>query len=131
MRRALQSEAAGRARAASRALREVPFAAEFDGTILEGFVDLVIETTDGIVIVDWKTDDIPAKEVLERLRQYELQAGLYVLGIQSATGRPVTRVTYVFARAGVEESPGDPAALLAAARARLVEDADGRDGGNP
>jgi ATP-dependent helicase/nuclease subunit A len=109
----------------------VPFAAEFDGTILEGFVDLLIETTDGIEIVDWKTDDIPAKEVRERLRQYELQAGLYVLGIESATGRSVTRVTYVFARAGVEESPGEPAALLAAARARLLEDSDGRDGGNP
>lgn len=131
VRRALQSEAAGRARSAPRALREVPFAAEFDGTILEGFVDLIIETGDGIEIVDWKTDDIPAKEVRERLREYELQAGLYVLGIQSATGRTVTRVTYVFARAGVEESPGDPAALLAAARARLLEDEDGRDGGNP
>ena len=131
VRRALQSGAAGRAREASRALREVPFAAEFDGTILEGFIDLVIESPDGIEIVDWKTDDIPAKEVRERLREYELQAGLYVLGIQSATGRTVTRVTYVFARAGVEESPGDPAALLAAARARLLEDDDGRDGGNP
>ena len=131
VRRALQSGAAGRAREASRALREVPFAAEFDGTILEGFIDLVIESPDGIEIVDWKTDDIPAKEVRERLREYELQAGLYVLGIQSATGRTVTRVTYVFAQAGVEESPGDPAALLAAARARLLEDDDGRDGGNP
>lgn len=131
VRRALQSEAAGRARAASRALREVPFAAEFDGTILEGFVDLIIETRDGIEIVDWKTDDIPAAKVRERLREYELQAGLYVLGIQSATGRPVTRVTYVFARAGVEESPGHPAPLSDAARERLLEDADGHDGGNP
>ena len=94
-------------------------------------MDLVIESPDGIEIVDWKTDDILAKEVRERLRKYELQAGLYVLGIQSATGRTVTRVTYVFARAGVEESPGDPALLLAAARARLLEGEDGRGEGNP
>ena len=120
VRQALQSDAAARARAAPRALREVSFAAEFDGVILEGFADLIIETADGIEIVDWKTDDIPAAAVRERLRQYELQAGLYVLGIESATGRPVTRVTYVFARAGLEESPGEPASLSARARAQLA-----------
>jgi ATP-dependent helicase/nuclease subunit A len=98
----------------------VSFAAECDGVILEGFADLIIETADGIEIVDWKTDDIPAAAVRERLRQYELQAGLYVLGIESATGRPVTRVTYVFARAGLEESPGEPASLSARARAQLA-----------
>jgi ATP-dependent helicase/nuclease subunit A len=120
VRQALQSDAAARARAAPRALREVSFAAEFDGVILEGFADLIIETADGIEIVDWKTDDIPAAAVRERLREYELQAGLYVLGIESATGRPVTRVTYVFARAGLEESPGEPASLSARARAQLA-----------
>jgi ATP-dependent helicase/nuclease subunit A len=120
VRQALQSDAAARARAAPRALREVSFAAEFDGVILEGFADLIIETADGIEIVDWKTDDIPAAEVRERLREYELQAGLYVLGIESATGRPVTRVTYVFARAGLEQSPGEPASLSAGARAQLA-----------
>ncbi len=128
VRRALGSEATGRARSAPRALREVPFAAEFDGTILEGFVDLVIETQDGVEIVDWKTDDVAAAEVGKRLREYELQAGLYVLGIESATGRPVTRVTYVFARPGVEESPGEPAALSARARERLAEGPVGSEG---
>ncbi|MCI0832666.1 MAG: hypothetical protein J4N72_08490, partial [Chloroflexi bacterium] len=58
--------------------------------------------------------------VEERLRQYELQAGLYVHGVQTATGRPVTSVTYVFASAKVEASPGEPAALAAAAVAELA-----------
>jgi hypothetical protein len=32
---------------------------------------------------------------------------------------PVARITYVFLRPGVERSPGDPAALAAAAASRL------------
>jgi ATP-dependent helicase/nuclease subunit A len=120
VRRALSSDAAGRARSARRALREVPFAVARDGTIVEGFVDMVIESDDGIEIVDWKTDHLSPADVPERLRSYELQAGLYVLGLEAATGRPVTRVTYVFASAGVEVSPGEPAALRAGALATIA-----------
>jgi ATP-dependent exoDNAse (exonuclease V) beta subunit len=119
---ALASDAAQRARSGRRALREVPFAVRYDATVLEGFIDLVIEGTDGALeIVDWKTDHISAAEVPARLIQYELQAGLYTLGLEAATGRAVTRITYVFAAPGVEASPGDPATLAAAARARLAE----------
>ena len=109
--RALSSEAAGRARAASRTMREVPFAVPLREHVVEGFVDMLIETPDGLEIVDWKTDQISAGEVPDRLRKYELQAGLYALGVARATGRPVHRVTYVFVSAGREESPGDPGDL--------------------
>jgi hypothetical protein len=51
----------------------------------------------------------------ERLRSYELQAGLYAHGLRTATGRTVERITYVFLRPGMELSPGDPDALAAAA----------------
>jgi ATP-dependent helicase/nuclease subunit A len=106
--------------AATRALREAPFVVRQDGVVLEGFVDLLIETADGIELIDWKTDHVKADAVEERLRQYELQAGLYVHGVQAATGRPVTRVTYVFASAKVEVSPGEPSALAASAVADLT-----------
>lgn len=116
---ALESEAASRARVAPRALREAPFAVRLGETVLEGFVDLIIDTPDGIEIVDWKTDRVTADEVTDRLRSYELQAGLYTLGVEAATGRPVRRVTYVFVQPGVERSPGDPAELASRARAEL------------
>ena len=59
---ALQSEPARRALDAKRALREVPFALPHGNTILEGYVDLLIEGEDGsIEIVDWKTDHVPAE----------------------------------------------------------------------
>jgi len=114
------SKAAERARAAKRALREVPFAVQVDGTVLEGFIDLVIETEDGIEIVDWKTDQIPAEAVTERLREYEMQAGLYVYGLEAATGRRASAVTYVFASARLEASPGDPSALSRKAQTQLL-----------
>ena len=114
-----ESEAWKRAAAATRAIREAPFVVRQDGAVLEGFVDLLIETEDGIELIDWKTDHIAPDAVEERLRQYELQAGLYVHGVQTATGRPVTSVTYVFASAEVEKSMGEPAALAAAAVAEL------------
>ncbi len=43
LRAALQTDAANRARAARRSLREVPFALVEEGVTLEGFIDLVVE----------------------------------------------------------------------------------------
>ena len=117
---ALYSEPAQRALTAKRALREVPFALMRGNTILEGYADLLIESADGsLEIVDWKTDHVPPAAVEARLREYELQAGIYVLGIEEATGRTVSRVTYVFVSAARSASPGEPAALKAAALAKL------------
>ena len=42
-----ESDAWQRAAAATRAIREAPFAVRQDGAVLEGFVDLLIETEDG------------------------------------------------------------------------------------
>ena len=42
------------------------------------------------------------------------------LGVQAATGKTVTAITYVFASARVETSPGDPQALAAAALAAEI-----------
>ena len=118
IRRALDSDAARRARA-GRALREVPFALAQDGVVVEGFIDLVIDSPDGLEVVDWKTDSVPASEVERRLEGYRLQAGLYVAGLQAAARRKVARVTYVFVASGREVSPGEPAALSEAALAQV------------
>jgi len=115
-----ESDAWKRAQGAVRAMREVPFALESDGTVLEGYIDLVLQTADGIEIIDWKTDQIARDGITERLEQYKLQAGLYVYGLESATGQRVSKVTYVFASPRVEESIGDPAVLAEAAREALA-----------
>jgi ATP-dependent exoDNAse (exonuclease V) beta subunit len=116
VRAGLASEAAARARMAPGALREVPFALARDAVVVEGFIDLVIPTLTGLEIIDWKTDDVATRaQAQERLRSYELQAGLYAHGLRQATGRTVERITYVFLRPGLELSPGDPDALAEAA----------------
>jgi ATP-dependent helicase/nuclease subunit A len=121
---ALRSPAAERARRAIRASREVPFAFRRDGFIIEGFADLVIEHEDGSMeIVDWKTDQVSVSAIPERLAHYQMQAGLYVLGLLNATGRPVSRVTYVFVSADQEHSPGNPEELAARALTSLQETA--------
>ena len=116
---ARESPAWQRAREAPRAMREVPFAMELDGAVLEGYIDLVIETPAGIEIVDWKTDQVSEEEVEARMQDYRLQAGLYVAGLEAATGRAVSKVTYVFATPREEREFGDPAALADDARALL------------
>ncbi|MBI2767064.1 MAG: PD-(D/E)XK nuclease family protein [Chloroflexi bacterium] len=124
VRRALESQAMARARAAAsnggRALREVPFAVEIDGTIVEGFLDMLIDGPGGLEIVDWKTDGITAGEVDARLDHYRLQAGLYVLGIERATAHRPTRVTYAFLSPAIERDLGDTAALAAFAANELA-----------
>ncbi|MFQ5471640.1 MAG: UvrD-helicase domain-containing protein [Dehalococcoidia bacterium] len=117
--RALRSPAAQRAKMATRALREVPFGIDVDGTTVEGFVDLLIEGPGGIEIVDWKTDRATEAEIDARLEQYRLQAGLYVLGIEAATQLTVSSVNYVFVSPDVERSPGEPAELSRLAKQRL------------
>lgn len=120
VRRALASEAAERARRALRALREVPFAFDYEGLTVEGFVDMLIESPDGLEIVDWKTDAVAAEEVTQRMESYKLQAALYVRGVWEACGRLPQRVTYVFVSAGAEVSAGAPADLLARAEEELA-----------
>jgi len=117
---ALQSEAAQRARAARRALREGTFAVQSGDVTVEGFIDLLIEDAAGLEVVDWKTDQIGPSQVEDRLGDYRLQAGLYVWGIQEATGMRVHRVTYVFVSARREVSQGDPQDLAEAARRHLT-----------
>ncbi len=117
--RALETKVAARARGARRSLREVPFAFTDGSVTLEGFIDLIIETEDGLEIVDWKTDSVAESEVPQRLDGYKLQAGLYVLGLEAATHRKVTGVTYVFVTPGIELSPGQSSVLADAARTEI------------
>jgi ATP-dependent helicase/nuclease subunit A len=79
--------------------REVPVAAEIDGIVLEGFVDLLIEHDDGLVVVDYKTDHISEDDVEVALDKYRVQGAAYALALEAALGRTVTRCVFVFARA--------------------------------
>jgi ATP-dependent exoDNAse (exonuclease V) beta subunit len=62
-----------------------------DGTVLEGFVDLIFREHDGsLVIVDYKTDPIPAEAVAARTSYYRPQIEAYERIVTAAADDPVT-----------------------------------------
>jgi ATP-dependent exoDNAse (exonuclease V) beta subunit len=77
-------DAARRAGANGRCLREMPLTVTKDGTLIEGVVDLAFDTGDGYQVVDFKSDRAEG----EALARYERQAALYADAIARATGQP-------------------------------------------
>jgi ATP-dependent exoDNAse (exonuclease V) beta subunit len=69
---------------------------------VEGFVDLVIETDEGLLIVDYKTDwlgEDPSRRKAaaeSRAADYRLQGATYALALRAITGRPVVGVRFLF-----------------------------------
>jgi ATP-dependent exoDNAse (exonuclease V) beta subunit len=102
--------------------REVPVAAMVDGVLVEGFVDLLLDTPDGLVVVDYKTDQVPSDAELDAaVARYSVQGAAYAIALETALGRPVVRCVFVFARAAsaVEREVADLAAVTASVRALL------------
>ncbi|MFN0026576.1 MAG: UvrD-helicase domain-containing protein [Acidimicrobiales bacterium] len=69
--------------------------------IIEGYIDLLIETPEGLVVVDYKTDtaNTPA-EIDAKLATYELQAATYAVALEIVTGMAVRDCRFVFCRNG-------------------------------
>ena len=67
--------------------------------LFEGFVDLLFEDEDGLVVVDYKTDAVPDQGAVDAaLDRYAPQGAAYALAVEAATGRPVTEVHFLFLR---------------------------------
>jgi len=65
-----------------------------DGTVVEGYVDLIYREDDGsLVVIDYKTDAVPAGALSARAAYYQPQLHAYVDMLRAATGvddiRPV------------------------------------------
>ena len=109
--------------AGGRFWREVPVAVNIDGVTVEGFVDLLVETREGLVVVDYKTDRAPGDDELEALMaKYRIQGAAYALALEQVLGRAVARCVFVFARRGsaaVEREVADLPAVVAEIEARV------------
>jgi ATP-dependent exoDNAse (exonuclease V) beta subunit len=97
VRAACETDPVREAVSSNRYWREVPVGGQADGRILEGIVDLLYETAEGLVVVDFKTDQVAAGEIDARMEQYRPQGEAYRQLVGQATGRPVTRTVFVFA----------------------------------
>jgi len=109
-RRALASDAIARALRSSPVLREVAFAVPLplsesgEGGVAEGRIDLLFQEDGGIVIVDFKTDNVTASDVDARTEEYRAQALTYAWAARAATALPVREVVFLYARPGIERS---------------------------
>lgn len=98
VRTAVESDIVRRAVSSKRFWREIPVAIPVGDGALEGFIDMLFEEDDGLVVVDYKTDSIEADRTQEAMRRYELQAGSYGLAVQKATGMEVKEIVFLFLR---------------------------------
>ena len=93
---AVDSDVVKRAVASGRFWREVPVAVATGGGSLHGFIDLLFDEGNGLVVVDYKTDSISASEALEAVQRYRLQGGAYAHAIEQLTGKPVKEVVFLY-----------------------------------
>ena len=89
---------------------------------MEGFIDLLYETPEGLVVVDYKTDEAGSDEqVRSAMERYELQGAAYALALERAMpGRNVAACTFVFVRPSREERVADLAGAMQRVRTLLA-----------
>ncbi len=70
--------------------RELFVVAELGATVLEGYIDLLVRTPDGLVIVDYKTDQWrPGADREARIVRYRHQLAAYGVAIGRLLAEPV------------------------------------------
>jgi ATP-dependent helicase/nuclease subunit A len=79
--------------------RELFVACSISGRTVEGYVDLFVETDDGGIIVDYKTDQWPDDgERTDRIVRYRRQLAVYGVLLEEVLGRPVEGAVLVRCR---------------------------------
>ena len=116
--RAVNSDIVRRAVASRRVWREVPVAAPVGGFAgsVHGFIDLLFEEEDGLVVVDYKTDSAPAEELPTVMERYRLQGGAYAYAMGEITGKHVKEMVFLYLQPDREERIPDLRAAMEEAR---------------
>lgn len=104
-----------RAAASARAEREWAFACEFEGVVVTGTIDLWFEEGGGLVVVDYKTDDVESGDVDLRAEAYSLQLAIYGAALERATGLKVQSAWLHFLRPDAAVESAVDAARIGAA----------------
>ena len=93
-----QSPLGRRLERASRVEREFDFLMAVEDLVIRGQVDLWFEEAGELVIVDYKTDSVTAREAHQRARDHALQLRLYALAVERFAGRAPDRAWLYFLR---------------------------------
>ncbi len=111
-------------RGEARVRPEVPFLLDLAGTVVRGKIDLLAETPDGPLVVDYKTDAVASADPEELVTRYDIQRDVYALAVERAGGArsgPI-RAAYCFLEAPERTALSSyDASRLRAARERVEE----------
>ena len=122
VRTAIASNVVQQAVSGGRYYREVYVGAPEGSVLVEGYVDLVFDTEEGLVVVDYKTDGVEtADEIARSMERYRLQGGTYALGLETATGKTVTKVIFLFLQTGIEFVMDDLSGAIADVRGAVAD----------
>ncbi len=95
-RSALRSDVV-RAASQTRHWREIFVAAPIGGRLLEGYIDLLYQSNDGLVVVDHKTDAWRDEhELAAKVERYRIQTAAYAVAVEAATGLQVKSAVLLF-----------------------------------
>lgn len=97
-----------RVRQSSSYYRELPFVFNLSGRVIEGIVDLLFIEDSGLVIVDYKTDDVTGSLLEKRWQHYKRQGQIYALAMAEITGLPVKEISFYFVRHNNVKTIGQP-----------------------
>ena len=102
VRSVLVSGTVAEAVAAPQRWKELYVGAPVGDTVVEGYIDLLYERADGLVVVDYKTDAVDESSGTDALLgRYELQLASYAVALEAvAPDRPVVEARLVVARQG-------------------------------
>jgi len=95
------SELGRRAARATRSEREFDFLMAVEDVVLRGQIDLWFAEAGEFVLVDYKTDEVKARETTARAQIYAPQLRLYALALERMVGRTPARAYVYFLRPGV------------------------------
>ncbi|MGA3211113.1 MAG: UvrD-helicase domain-containing protein, partial [Terriglobales bacterium] len=101
VKRTLSSPWLQRARAAKHVWREMPFCIDHQGQIMEGSMDLLFEEADGLVLVDYKTEDVRPGEIAARIDFHRPQLEAYRDAICQLTGKHLSEAALYFVQSGI------------------------------
>ena len=80
--------------------REMYVAAPIGDRVVEGYIDLLVRTDEGLVIVDYKTDQVAPGQALEQAHHHAPQLQLYGRGLAQATQQSVKERLVLFTTLG-------------------------------
>ena len=60
-----------------------------DSIVVQGIIDMLIETAEGLIVVDFKTDQVSPGKIEERAEHYAGQVGLYARAAEVILKKPV------------------------------------------